>query len=122
MLPIEHRLKYKKDFDIVFAKGLKVFVRGLTLRFVPRFKPDAPSRMGFVVSTKVSKNAVERNRLRRRLREAARENIKTLRLGFDLVIITFPEAKDFSLSEARQSLTALLMKAGLYAESSSGAD
>ena len=62
-LPKKNRLKKKKDFEEVFKKGKAVrgnflFVRYLknSLQF-PRF--------AFVVSSKVSKKAVARNRIRR---------------------------------------------------------
>ena len=75
-LPKHNRLKRKKDFESVFKKGKAVkgdflFVRYLknSLGF-PRF--------AFVVSSKVSKKAVVRNRIRRILSEAARMELKNI--------------------------------------------
>jgi ribonuclease P protein component len=47
---------------------------------------EGPVRVGFTVSKKVG-NAVERNRVRRRLREIVRSAAKHLRAGHDYVLI-----------------------------------
>lgn len=48
---------------------------------------EGPARVGFTVSKKVG-NSVERNRVRRRLREIVRlSNVARMRLGYDYVLI-----------------------------------
>lgn len=113
MLPAPHRLRHKKDFEIVFTKGLKAYGKGLGLRFGKRYKTDAPTRFGFVVGTKVSKDAVVRNRLKRQMRAAVSAHMKDVVPGFDVVLIAFPDSKELDFSAVREQITALLKKAKL---------
>ena len=65
------RLKQRADF-LAAAKGAKVPVGAFVLQ--ARARGDAaPARFGFTVSRKVG-SAVERNRVRRRLKEIVRRN------------------------------------------------
>ena len=63
------RLKKRADF-LKAARGRKWAARGLVLQSVRR-DGDAPPRVGFTVTKRIG-NAPQRNRVRRRLREAAR--------------------------------------------------
>ncbi|OGM02618.1 ribonuclease P protein component [Candidatus Woesebacteria bacterium GWA1_41_8] len=51
-------------------------------------KDDLPSRYGFVVSTKIAKEAVHRNRIKRALREAVRHNLSILKNGHEVIFLT----------------------------------
>ena len=64
------RLKKRRDF-LLAAKGRKAARRAFLLESRRR-DDDGPARFGFTVSKRVSKKAVERNLIRRRLREAVR--------------------------------------------------
>lgn len=48
---------------------------------------DSPSRFGFIISNKISKLAVRRNKVRRILKQIVRENLSTLPRGFLFVIL-----------------------------------
>jgi len=65
MLPKQNRLKKKKDCDSVIKQGRHNADRFLVLK-IQRNSLEQ-SRIGFVVSKKISKKAVERNRIKRRL-------------------------------------------------------
>lgn len=67
------RLKKRKEFLEVAASGGKVVTRSVVLQYRSRTEnlPDSRCRVGFTV-TKRQGNAVVRNRIRRRLREAFR--------------------------------------------------
>jgi len=64
------RLKKRRDF-LAAAKGRKAPRRAFVLESRAR-GDEEPPRLGLTVSKRVAKSAVERNRIRRRLREAAR--------------------------------------------------
>ncbi len=79
------RLRQRADF-LAAASGIKVSASAFVLQARKRVD-DGPARFGFTVSKKVG-NAVERNRVRRRLREIVRlSDGKRLRSGHDYVLI-----------------------------------
>jgi ribonuclease P protein component len=79
------RLKQRTDF-LAAANGAKVATAAFVLQ--DRARNDAgPARIGFTVSRKVG-GAVERNRVRRRLRDIVRRtSADALRSGHDYVLI-----------------------------------
>lgn len=79
----KNRLKKKRDFEDVFKKGKAVKGSFLFIKY-RKNKLDMP-RFGFVVSAKVAKKAVERNKTRRILSEVARSAIKNLD-NYDIVV------------------------------------
>ena len=72
MTPPLHRLRQRADF-IATASGAKAHGTGFVLQSRDR-RDQAPPRVGYTVSKKVG-NAVERNRVRRRLREVVRLSV-----------------------------------------------
>jgi len=89
MLDRSNRLLNDKDFARIFAKGKFASTGAVTLKAVPNGAEK--SRFGFVVGTKVSKRAVERNKAKRRMREIIRKNEKFVKGGFDLVFVAKKE-------------------------------
>jgi ribonuclease P protein component len=80
-----NRLKQRADF-LAAAKGSRVSASAFVLQTRKR-TDDGPVRFGFTVSRKVG-NAVERNRVRRRLREMVRlSDAKRMTRGHDYVLI-----------------------------------
>lgn len=79
------RLKQRADF-LAAAGGLRAATAAFVLQARKR-SDDGPVRVGFTVSKKVG-GAVERNRVRRRLREVVRLSpVGCLRMGHDYVLI-----------------------------------
>jgi ribonuclease P protein component len=79
------RLKRRREFLRLAAKGRKAAVHGLVLQALPN--GASVTRLGFTVTKKVG-NAVVRNRTRRRLKEAARLLLRERSVvGYDLVVI-----------------------------------
>ncbi len=86
----QHRLSRSRDFDTVYRKGRSVSTRFLVLYAFPREDdPGGGSRLGLAVSRQLG-NAVERNRLKRRLRAAFEELAGELPAGHDYVLIARP--------------------------------
>jgi ribonuclease P protein component len=79
------RLRQRADF-LAAAAGARAPVSGFVLQALNR-REDGPVRVGFTVSKKVG-NAVERNRVRRRLREVVRLSAGGgMQPGHDYVLI-----------------------------------
>ena len=88
-------LKKKKDFDRAY-KGKTIAGK---LIFLKVYKNNLNvSRFGFVVSSKISKKAIIRNRIKRRLREVIK-NFKPK--GFDIIITVKSEIVDKTYQEIK---------------------
>jgi ribonuclease P protein component len=85
-----HRLSRSRDFDTVYRKGRSVSTRFLVLYSFPREDDlEGPPRLGLAVSRQLG-GAVERNRLKRRLRASFEELSAGLPSGHDYVLIARP--------------------------------
>ncbi len=78
MLKRENRLAKSKDIQTAFARGRAFFNPFFSIRFLPK---PAEKRFTVVVSTKVYKSAVARNRLKRLVREYLRKNLPSFKNG-----------------------------------------
>ncbi|MBV8259026.1 MAG: ribonuclease P protein component [Actinobacteria bacterium] len=88
-----NRLSRSRDFDAVYRQGRSVSTRFLVLYWFPQDEPAAP-RFGFSVPRAVG-GAVERNRIKRQLREVWQERLERVPEGHDYVLIVrqgLPEA------------------------------
>ncbi len=90
MLPKPKRLTKKRDFLKLASQGHTVFGPFATLRI--RQVPKKATQVAFITSTKVFKKAVDRNRVKRRLREVIRELWPELPAEMHLLFILKPEA------------------------------
>lgn len=77
MLPKEYRLKKKSAFNATYRTGKSFHKGGITI-FCGKNKSNIeyPTKIGFVVSKKIHKRAVKRNRIKRLMRESMRLYIK----------------------------------------------
>lgn len=76
MLPKEYRLKKRSAFNATYKTGTTFHIGGITM-FCGKMKDnDHPTKVGFVVSKKIHKRAVRRNRIKRLMRESYRLRIK----------------------------------------------
>ena len=111
MLAVEHRLKKAKDFQSVFDVGRGVREDGLFFK-VQKGK-GGTSRVGIVVSKKVSKKAVERNRIRRIIQEQMRKQVGEVKYGIDGVIVVLPEFKETTPQALAHVIPTLFTKASI---------
>ena len=84
MLARQFRITKKEDFEAAYRQGKRFFLGPITM-FV-RKNGFQLSRFGIVVSTKFSKYAVDRNRIKRQIREVIRKNGKNIAIGQDAVL------------------------------------
>ena len=104
----EQRLRKSRDFALVRREGRSWPGRLLVLAARPN--RTAVTRFGFSVSKRVG-NAVVRNRVKRRLREAAR--LSDVRPGWDVVIIARNHAGSAGYRELERSVRGLFRRARL---------
>ena len=120
------RLSRSAEFERVYRQGRSTANRHLVLYAFPNPSAERP-RLGLSVSRKVG-GAVERNRVKRLLREAFARSEADISPGQDLVLVARPAARELAEREGLDgiagSLTELIAKAGVRRGSmaASGAD
>ncbi len=132
-LPKAHRLKSRQDFQAVFREGIRVHGFYLTLRALgpssgkksPSSDTDgkksqsldltiaAPSRIGISISTKISKRAVVRNRIKRQIAAALHQLLPKIAPGWRLVVVVKPTTTESKCASQQflQELEQLLAQA-----------
>lgn len=115
MLPKENRLTKKKDFERVFRRGKGLKEKFLIIKVLGNNLKV--SRFGFIVSKKISKKAVLRNKIKRRLRESVRPKLNQIRQGIDVAVIACPEIGEKNFREIEEITSKLLEKIGILKSS-----
>jgi ribonuclease P protein component len=101
------RLSRSADFDRVFRQGRSHAGRELVLYVFPRGEADDEPRLGLSVSRKVG-GAVERNRVKRLLREAFAVERERLPAGTDAVVVARHEANALAEREGLAGMRRVL--------------
>jgi ribonuclease P protein component len=106
-LPAQRRLRRKSDFEAAYASGRR-FGNGF---FAVTARPNdiGGPRLGLAVSVKNAGSGVERNRLRRTIRESFRLHQHELP-AMDVVVSARVRAREAAGPELRASLDALWKK------------
>lgn len=104
------RLRRPDDFRICYRKGRLYKNRVVVIHVLPN--DDTKTYIGYSVSTRFG-NAVQRNRMRRRLRAIVEESGLEFVAGYNVVIAGRIRAKHLPFSQIKRGVHALLHKAGL---------
>jgi len=105
--PAQRRLRRKSEFDATYARGRR-FANGF-FAVTASSNDKHGARLGMAVAVRTAGNAVERNRIRRIVRESFRLHQHTLP-AVDLVVSARPKARGASGAELHASLVALWTK------------
>lgn len=112
MLQKQYRLKKRSAFAATYRTGNSYHKGGITVFCGKNKTTDLPTKIGFVVSKKIHKRAVKRNRIKRLMRESLRLYIKN-KQNFDtkfmsLVFVASTKLLDKSFSDINKDMGKLM--------------
>lgn len=109
MLPKQHRLH--TSYEIGQVRRGQRFYSDIATLFVTHSTEAGPAKFAFVVSTKISKKAVDRNRTRRLLRESVHQLLPRVKPGVAAVCIAKTSLASVPLARVQEDVTKLLTAA-----------
>ena len=114
MLAKARRLRQERDIVRVYKKGRWGGAADLHAKAFKTGWPEA--RMAIVVSKKVSKKAVVRNRIRRRVAGQVEELWNSLVPGYDIVVTVRSDVSEATAPELKKQLSQALSRTGAINE------
>lgn len=122
MVGKSHRFHGYGSLNRVYKQAQKVTGAQLTLKYTPNPKRST-YRIAVVVSKKVSKSAVTRNRIRRRIYEQIRLLENQISGSFDLVFIVYgSDLVDLPPNKLHDLIQSLLIKSQVVPKNQSAHD
>ena len=113
MISQVNRFHGHNSLSLVYRKGVSVSLYQVSLKYLP-IKPEKPYRLSIVVSRKVDKSAVVRNRIRRRIYEAMRLKHSKLNKNVDIVVTVHnKQLATMKSTELNELINELLIKSSL---------
>ena len=111
---MSHKLTKKKEIEKVYEDGVSSYN---VLTGVKAIKNNLKkNRFGIIISTKISKKATDRNRIKRQIREILKKEEKKIKSSNDCVIITRPGILKKNYNEIESSIQKNFKKLKLYKE------
>lgn len=111
-----HRFQGHGSLRFVYQKGQTVRGQFCSLKYILN-RRRRHYRVAVVVSRKVHKSAVVRNRIRRRIYEIVRVEAKRIREPYDLVITVYSDQMaEMPAVQLRQAIIEKLEKAEVFAD------
>jgi ribonuclease P protein component len=118
MLANENRFHGPNSLRNVYKNGKTVHSHIFKVKFVPNRQERSP-RFAVVVSKKVHKSAVGRNRMRRRVYEVIRKQLPQIKNGMDVVVtVVSGEALHMPFHDIESIIQQLFTDADIYTSSS----
>jgi ribonuclease P protein component len=112
MLKRSQRITDNKDFQRIYRRGRYFTSAFFNLNYAPSLFDQ--TRIGLVVSKKVTKKATERNLLKRRLREICRGFYPELRTGLDIIVSVKPQTAKLDFDRLKEELHNNFLSASLF--------
>lgn len=114
MLSVIHRFHGHGSLRYVYKNGQAIRSHLITIKYITNPHREH-SRFAVVVSKKVHKSAVGRNRIRRRIYEVIRKELPHLTPASDIVLMVFSsELISLPYEELDEMIRQLFDQAGLY--------
>lgn len=114
MLPYKNRFHGHGSLRYVYKNGESVRSQKIVVKFTKNHR-RTESRFAVVISKKVLKSAVGRNRIRRRIYEIVRRELPRFDGNFDVAVMIFHKSiRDISHEELRESLVDIFKEADFY--------
>lgn len=113
MLAAKYRLQKDVDIERVLKTKRGVFDTACGIKYAKNALLN--SRFTVVAGVKVSKNAVDRNRMKRQYREILRKLLPRITSGYDIMLLIGKPALTLTYEEKEQRLNRVFAKAGLLA-------
>ena len=110
-LPKAHRLKHWRDFRTVYRKGKRFHGKHLVLIAHRNPQAEQLTQIGISISRKVSKKAVVRNKLKRRLRHIFQLSLADIKHQWQLIVIVRNNAARCEYEDFLRELKQLLIEA-----------
>jgi ribonuclease P protein component len=107
MFPRNHRLTSKAEYQALFDKSTKINQPYLLMLFKTNQKLYA--RLGLAIGKRVVNNAVDRNKIKRVIRESFRGSQKKLQ-GLDIIILARQKCGELSKKKLREGIEQLWKK------------
>ena len=101
------RLRDNREYNVVYKRGKTYYNRNFSLVV---YNSKKGTRIGFSVTKKYG-NAVERNRIKRKLREIVRLNFSEFDKGLDMVIIPKKNTEDLTYKQLESAILHVCRKA-----------
>lgn len=111
MLKANHRLTKDKDISFVFKNGKAIYLDNIGVKLV--FVRRDYCRFGIIISKKVSKKAVERNRLKRQIRAITRGYQADLK-PCDLLYVCKPGLVNNDYTQIKTTITNIYKSLKLF--------
>lgn len=118
MLPKQHRLPLRREFFRLQKAGKRHHSPVASLLFARQENVLSPSRFAIVVSKRLDKRAVRRNRTKRVLREAIKQLLPELTKGYDVAVYAKRILWEEKVKDIRPEIEKLLETGGILKEMS----
>ena len=115
MLPKENRLHLDKEIKALAKSGQSFFLPEMVIKY--KANQEDITKIGFIVSTRVDKKAVVRNKIARQLREVTREMLPQLKTGYSVLIIAKKKILELDFITLKKQINFAFAKCRLYNKS-----
>ena len=109
MLKKINRLKSKKDFSELKNKGV-LYHSPIFSLVVLNSNEDKCQEFGFIISKKIAKEAVTRNKIKRYLSQAVYDNLNSFKIGIKVVFLVKRNILEKKIEEINQEVVEMAKK------------